>query len=90
MTGNDIDIRSNYLGTVNGQAIPVGLTLTITAMTAGATNPVLDTALSSLADQAFDFIVSPYTDTASLDSLKALLNDKTGRWGYISQIYGHV
>ena len=90
MTGNDIDIRLNYLGTVNGQVIPAGLTLTITAMTGGATNPVLDTALANLADQAFDFIVSPYTDTASLDSLKALLNDKTGRWGYISQIYGHV
>jgi len=39
---------------------------------------------------AFDFIVSPYSDTASLNALKKLLNDKTGRWSYASQIYGHV
>lgn len=89
-TGNDIDLRLNYLGTAGGEATPAGLTLTITAMAAGATNPVLDAALSNLGDEAFDFIVSPYTDTASLNALKNLLNDKTGRWSYASQIYGHI
>ncbi|MFC6299605.1 phage tail protein [Pseudomonas sp. CCM 7893] len=89
-TGNDIDLRLNYLGTAGGEVTPAGLTLTITAMAAGATNPVLDVALSSLGDEAFDFIVSPYTDTASLNALKNLLNDKTGRWSYASQIYGHI
>ena len=90
LCGNDIDLRLNYLGTVGNEAIPAGLTLAITAMASGATNPVLDTALSMLNDKAFDFIVSPYTDTASLDSLKNLLNDKTGRWSYVTQLYGHV
>lgn len=89
-TGNDIDLRLNYLGTAGGEVTPSGLTLTITAMAAGATNPVLDAALASLGDEAFDFIVSPYTDTASLNALKNLLNDKTGRWSYASQIYGHI
>lgn len=89
-TGNDIDLRLNYLGTAGGEVTPAGLTLTITAVAAGATNPVLDAALASLGDEAFDFIVSPYTDTASLNALKNLLNDKTGRWSYASQIYGHV
>ncbi|MGY2158618.1 phage tail sheath subtilisin-like domain-containing protein [Pseudomonas tolaasii] len=89
-TGNDIDLRLNYLGTAGGEVAPAGLTLTITAMAAGATNPVLDAALASLGDEAFDFIVSPYTDTASLNALKNLLNDKTGRWSYASQIYGHI
>jgi len=88
--GNDIDLRLNYLGTAGGEVTPAGLTLTITAMSAGATNPVLDAALASLGDEAFDFIVSPYTDTASLNALKNLLNDKTGRWSYASQIYGHI
>ena len=88
--GNDIDLRLNYLGTAGGEVTPAGLTLTITAMAAGATNPVLDAALASLGDEAFDFIVSPYTDTASLNALKNLLNDKTGRWSYASQIYGHI
>lgn len=89
-TGNDIDLRLNYLGTAGGEVTPAGLTLTITSMAAGATNPVLDAALASLGDEAFDFIVSPYTDTASLNALKNLLNDKTGRWSYASQIYGHI
>ncbi|WP_248769135.1 phage tail sheath subtilisin-like domain-containing protein [Pseudomonas sp. MWU12-2345] len=88
--GNEIDLRLNYLGTSGGESVPAGLTLTLTLMSAGATNPVLDTALSNLGDEAFDIIVSPYTDTASLNSLKNLLNDQTGRWSYASQLYGHV
>ncbi|WP_154914354.1 phage tail sheath subtilisin-like domain-containing protein, partial [Pseudomonas fluorescens] len=88
--GNDIDLRLNYLGTAGGEFTPAGLTLTITAMKGGATNPVLDAVLANLGDEAFDFIVSPYSDTASLNALKKLLNDKTGRWSYASQIYGHV
>lgn len=90
LCGNDVDLRLNYLGTASGEAIPTGLALTIAAMTGGATNPELDDALANLGDEAFDFIVSPYNDTASLDSLKSLLNDKTGRWSWSNQIYGHL
>lgn len=90
IAGNEIDLRLNYRGTPSGEAVPTGLQLTLTALTGGATNPVLGTALASLGDEPFDFIVCPYTDTASLDALKALLNDKTGRWSYASQVYGHV
>ena len=90
LCGNDIDVRLNYLGTASGEATPAGLTLTIVAMTGGATNPTLDDALANLGDQPYDFIVCPYNDTASLDSLKSLLNDKTGRWSWSNQVYGHV
>jgi len=88
--GNEIDLRLNYQGSSSGEAIPAGLTLTLTQMASGATNPTLDTALANLGDEAFDFIVCPYTDTASLNALKNLLNDKTGRWSYANQVYGHV
>lgn len=88
--GNEIDLRLNYRGSSGGEATPAGLELTLTAMSKGATNPVLDATLASLGDEAFDFIVCPYTDTASLNALKTLLNDKTGRWSYANQIYGHV
>lgn len=88
--GNEIDLRLNYRGTAGGEATPAGLTLTVTPMASGATNPVLGAALANLGDEPFDFIVCPYTDTASLDALKALLNDRTGRWSYANQIYGHV
>ena len=88
--GNDIDIRVNFLGTAGGEVLPAGLTFTITAMTGGATAPSMTTGLTNLGAQAFDFIVCPYTDTVSLDALKGLLNDVTGRWSYAAQIYGHV
>ena len=90
LVGNDIDIRFNYQGTAGGESTPTGLTYTITAMASGATNPTLTTALGNLGNTAFDFIVSPYTDTTSLDAVKQLLNDATGRWSWVTQLYGHV
>jgi phage tail sheath gpL-like len=88
--GNEIDLRLNYLGSASGQATPAGLTVALTQMTGGATNPTLSAALANLGDEPFDFVVCPYTDTASLDALKSLMNDQNGRWSYASQIYGHV
>lgn len=90
LAGNEIDLRLNYLGTAGGESTPAGITVTITTMAGGLTNPTLDTALANLGDQPFDFIVSPYTDTASLNALRDLLGDKNGRWSYASQLYGHV
>ncbi len=90
LAGNDIDIRINYLGGAAGEATPAGLTVTITAMTGGATNPSLTTGLAALNDAPFDFIVSPFTDATSLAALTAFLNDTTGRWSWSTQVYGHV
>jgi phage tail sheath gpL-like len=86
--GNDIDLRANYLGTAGGEVLPAGLAVTITAMTGGATAPTLTTAFANLMDVPFDFIVFPYTDDTSLNALKALLDDVTGRWSWDRQIYG--
>jgi phage tail sheath gpL-like len=87
--GNDIDLRVNYLGTAGQEVSPAGLTFTITAMSGGATAPDMTTALANLLDKPFDFIVCPYNDTTSLNALKTLLNDVSGRWSYATQIYGH-
>ncbi|HBD37509.1 MAG TPA: phage tail protein, partial [Cupriavidus sp.] len=89
LAGNDIDIRVNYRGIPGGEVTPVGLAFTITAMTGGATNPSLTTGLANLQSMPFDFIVCPYTDTTSLASLQAFLNDTTGRWSWSVQVYGH-
>jgi phage tail sheath gpL-like len=86
--GNDIDIRVNYKGTAGGEVLPAGLGATIVAMSAGATNPVLTTALANLQDRAFDFIVCSLTDATSLAAIAALLNDATGRWSWQTQVYG--
>lgn len=90
LCGNEIDIRVNYYGTAGGEATPVGLAFTVTAMTGGATNPTLTTALGNLGNMTFDFIACPYTDTASLAAVQQLLNDQTGRWSWTQQLYGHA
>ncbi|MEX3635954.1 phage tail sheath subtilisin-like domain-containing protein [Paraburkholderia sp. BR14320] len=90
LCGNEIDIRLNHLGTAGGEATPADLTYTITPMANGATNPTLTTALGNLGNMTFDFIVSPYTDTASMQALELFLNDQTGRWSFNEQLYGHA
>jgi len=88
--GNGIDLRLNYQGSAGGESTPAGLGITLTAMAGGAGAPDMTTALANLGDRTFDFIVTPYTDTTSLDALKGLLSDSTGRWSYAQQLYGHV
>lgn len=88
--GNDIDLRLNYLGTRGGEATPTGLAATITQMAGGATPPNLTNAFANFSNQAFDFIVCPYTDATSLNAVQALLNDITGRWSWSTQLYGHA
>jgi len=92
LCGNEIDIRFNYYGTPNGEVTPTGLQSTITAMAGGATNPstALTTALGNLGSMPFDFILSAYTDTASMAAVQQFLNDQTGRWSWQSQLYGHA
>ncbi len=87
--GNDIDMRLNYLGVSGGEATPTGLAITFVAMNGGSGTPDLDDVLANLGDKGFDFIINPYTDTTSLDSVKTFLSDSTGRWSYASQLYGH-
>lgn len=88
--GNDIDIRVNYLGAIGGEVTPTGLTYTLVAMTNGATNPSLTTPLANCGDQPFDFIVLPYNDSTSLNSIGSFLNDTAGRWSWSRKIYGHA
>lgn len=91
LVGNDIDLRVNYGGAPAGEYTPTGLTFAIVALSGGTTNPStgLNTALGNVGDQAFDFIISPYTDSTSLNDIQAFLNDTTGRWSYQQLIYGH-
>lgn len=85
LAGNEIDLRVNYLGALGGEVTPAGFADTITAMSGGATNPSLTTALANLTDQPFDFICMPYTDTASLNALQSFL---ATRWAWNRMLYG--
>jgi phage tail sheath gpL-like len=88
LAGNDIDLRLNYRGSAAGEALPTGMAVTITPMAGGQLNPDITDALANLADDAYDFIAMPYTDSANLDAMKAFLSSTTGRWSWSQQIYG--
>jgi phage tail sheath gpL-like len=88
--GNEIDLRVNYLGTPGGEVLPAGMAYTLAPMTGGTTAPDLAAALDGLGDMPFDFVVCPYTDTASLDALRTFLDDINGRWSWQQMLYGHA
>lgn len=68
--GNAIDLRHSHLA---GEALPAGLTVNITAMTGGTTNPNATTALDAVAETWFTDIVTPWTDATNLAALEARL-----------------
>lgn len=88
--GNSIPVQLNYRGTLGGQYTPAGLTVTITAMQAGAGDPALTNLASLLGTQPFDFICNPYGNSTGLAATTALMSDQAGRWSYSSAVYGHV
>lgn len=89
LSGNDIDLRLNYLGSAGGEATPAGVAPVITAMSGGAVNPTLTTALANLADLPFEVIAMGYTDPTSISALSSFLNDVSGRWSWGMQVFGH-
>lgn len=88
--GNAIKLQLNYRGYAGGESTPAGVAVAIVAMSGGTADPSLAAALAAMGDEEYDFIVLPYTDSTSLDALKTVMNDTTGRWAFNRQIYGHV
>jgi phage tail sheath gpL-like len=90
LCGNDIGIAANFRGAIMGEALPAGLGVAIVPMSGGTINPTLTTALASLTDMPFDFIVMGVNDPTSATAIKAFLNDSTGRWSWSKQLFGHA
>ncbi len=90
LIGNDIVVSLNLGGEANGEATPAGLELAITQMASGSGNPDIETAIANLGDEAYDFVISGFSTAGILQELSAYMNDKTGNWSYLKQIYGHV
>lgn len=63
--------------------------VTVATGVTGTGTPALGTALAACGDIEFDWIASPYADTTSLDTIKTFLDNVSGRWAPIQQIYGH-
>jgi phage tail sheath gpL-like len=84
--GNEIAIDTDLIGDED----PVTrATMTVAAMTGGAGDPDIADALDSLGAEEFDWIGSPYADAANLGRASDLLNDDSGRWSPMLQLYGH-
>ena len=85
LQGNFIDMRVFYYGTEPTFANA----MTIVPMAGGATDPDITAALVNLSDDEFDWIVCPYSDTATLDVIEDFLDNSVGRWNPMQQLYGH-
>lgn len=90
LTGNDIPLALNYYGTVGSENTPDGVNVAIVAMAGGTGSPSLVATVAAMGDEPFDFIGTPFSDSASLATLALEMNDSSGRWGYARQLYGHV
>lgn len=76
--GNTYDVRHSFNA---GEALPAGVTLTITAVgtaTAGTTNPSLTNLIAAMADMWFHVWAHPYTDAISLTAIENELASRSG------------
>jgi phage tail sheath gpL-like len=74
-TGNDIDVRVNHY---QGELLPAGITVAVAAGVAGAGNPDIATVFATIADEAFQTIILPFTDAATLDAVDTELEARSG------------
>lgn len=90
LCGNEIPVALNYYGFGGNEVLPAGVSVAIASGTAGAGAPNLSGAIAAMADEPFDYIGHPFNDPASVNALASEMNDTSGRWSYIRQLYGHV
>jgi phage tail sheath gpL-like len=92
--GNDIDIRDSYRGSLAGEVLPPGLTITYPAgnkLGGGAGVPDFTAAIANIADYGYEYVALPYNDGTSilLWDLEYGFTD-SGRWGWMRQMYGTI
>lgn len=78
LVGNTYDVRHSFQ---DGEALPAGVGLTITAVgtaVAGTTNPTLTALIAAMADLWFNIWTHPYTDATSLTAIETELSSRFG------------
>ncbi|HIB1660974.1 TPA: phage tail sheath subtilisin-like domain-containing protein, partial [Salmonella enterica subsp. enterica serovar Muenchen] len=88
--GNEIPVTLNYYGFGGGEVLPAGVNITVASGVKGAGAPALNDAVAAMGDEPFDYIGLPFNDTASVNTMATEMNDSSGRWSYVRQLYGHV
>jgi phage tail sheath gpL-like len=90
MTGNAIDLRLAYHGTLGGEALPSGVSIAVTAMSGGTLDPDLGAVAAALGSVPDVLIASPYSGSIQTGELTLMMNFSTGRWSPLRKVYGHV
>lgn len=94
--GNEIDVRHSYF---DGEVIPTGVGVAITAMADGAANPDVDDVWPVIGDTQYLSIVSAFTDAQNIGKVEAQLalrfgpmkmNDGYGHYGKRSNLSGLI
>jgi phage tail sheath gpL-like len=81
--GNDLDVRVNYY---QGEALPLGITCAIVALSGGTGNPDLSTVWAAIGDaQQYRTVIIGFTDTATYAAAEA---EMASRWGAMRQVEG--
>ncbi|MEE7107336.1 phage tail sheath subtilisin-like domain-containing protein [Escherichia coli O134:H31] len=78
------DIRLNYY---SDETTPAGITANIAYPQAKATNPDLTRSIANMGSEQYNFVITPYKDTASLNALSTELKK---RWGPVKMNDGMV
>jgi len=73
--GNSYDVRHSFN---DGEVLPAGVALTITAMSGGTSNPSLSNLLAAMSDLWFQIWTHPYTDATSLTAVETELAARFG------------
>lgn len=83
LIGNEIDTRVNYFA---GETLPTGVTVSITQLTGGTSQPDVSTVWPVIGDTQYILISTPYTDAASLGLVE---DELTERFGPLKQNDGY-
>lgn len=75
LAGNSFDIRHSF---IDGEALPAGVGLTITALASGTTNQTLTNLIAAMADVWFQVIAHPFTDATSLTAIESEMVTRAG------------
>jgi phage tail sheath gpL-like len=92
LVGNDITMLDSFRGNAGGETLPTGISLAYTGsglLTAGTAAPTLAPVITAMGDDEYDFVIHPFSDSASLDVFQTEYGDASGRWSWSRQVYGH-
>jgi phage tail sheath gpL-like len=73
LVGNLISVQTNFFET---DSTPAGLVLTITGFASGSGNPSLTSAFAAMGDTHYNILISPWTDTTTLDAIELELDSR--------------